>query len=383
MDKINVIIKTTNGCNLRCKYCYNSESGYTREILPLEKFERLLTILGEDFREIMLVWHGGEPTVCGLDYFKKAVEIEEKVHGVNGVRIRNSMQTNGTLLNAEWIEFFKKYDFKIGLSFDGINNDKYRQQTDKTLKTIELMKKKGLKPSCLAVVADDDYDLVENYKYFASLGIPVEFSYLFMEGGAKDLNGLTKEKYVKRYLELVDYWFNDKNGVDVRLIETYIAMAVGSYFRVCTNSSCHGKYLSIAPNGALYNCGRDNMQKYPFGNIDTFSAYKEIYSSQGFNELLKGSIERRKKCKESCEFFEECAGGCADCAASENNLSTPPEFSCYCFRTIYSYVKKKMQEIKDKKISLDQLNPAVKRTLKRCLSVSESNFDNLIAEKFL
>ena len=203
MDKINVIVKTTNACNLRCKYCYNSESGYTTEILPLDKLEKFLTMLAVDFREIVLVWHGGEPTYCGLDYFKKIVEMEDRIHAVNGVVIRNSLQTNGTLLNEEWIDFFKKYDFKVGLSFDGKDNDKYRQQGEKTLKAMQLMQKKGLNASCLAVVADDDYDLIENYEFFASKNIAVEFSYLFMEGGAKTMGSLTKEKYVEKYLKFV------------------------------------------------------------------------------------------------------------------------------------------------------------------------------------
>ncbi|MBQ3596669.1 MAG: radical SAM protein [Clostridia bacterium] len=383
MDRINVIIKTTNDCNLRCKYCYNSESWQKKERLPIQTFEKLITLLSKDFREICLVWHGGEPTMLGLDYFKQVVEIENSAHQVNGVAIRNSLQTNGTLLDKDWIDFFKKYDFKVGLSFDGKDSDKYRQQSQKTLQSIKLMQEKGLKTSCMAVVADDDYDLIENYKYFVDIGCAVEFSYVFMEGGAKDLKGLTKEKFVDKYIEFIDYWFNDKKGVDVRLIETYIAMAMGSYFRICSNSSCHGKYLSIYPDGTLYNCGRDNMSKYPFGNVFEINQFSDIYQSQGFKDLVTGSIQRRNICKSTCEFFDECAGGCADCAVTEGKLDTPAKFSCYCFKRIYTHVKQKMQEIKDKNIPLSQLNPAVARTLKRCFSVSDGNYDNLIAEKFL
>ncbi|MBE7088914.1 MAG: radical SAM protein [Clostridiales bacterium] len=383
MDRINVIIKTTNDCNLRCKYCYNSQSWNKKENLPLEKFERLISILSKDFREICLVWHGGEPTILGLEYFERVVEIENLAHQNNGVVIRNSLQTNGSLLNEEWVDFFKKYNFKVGVSFDGKDSDKYRQLGQKTLQNIKLMQKKGLKASCLAVVADDDYDLIENYKFFAEIGCSVEFSYLFMEGAAKNLQGLTKEKFVDKYLKLIDYWFADKNGVDVRLIETYVAMAMGSYYRICTNSSCHGKYLSIYPDGSLYNCGRDNMSNYPFGNIDSINNFNEIYDSQGFKNLVLGSIARRNACKAACEFFDECTGGCADCAITEGTLDQPAKFSCYCFKRIYSYIKEKMQKIKEDKVPLSELNPALARTLKRCFSVSDGNYENLIAEKFI
>lgn len=383
MDRINVIIKTTNDCNLRCKYCYNSESWHKIESLPLERFEKLINVLAKDFREICLVWHGGEPTTLGLDYFKKVVEIENSAHQVNGVVIRNSFQTNGTLVDPEWVKFFKKYNFKVGLSFDGVNSDKYRQQSQKTLNAISLMQKKGLKTSCMAVVADDDYDLIENYEYFKKIGCAVEFSYVFMEGGAKEMAGLTKETFVDKYIRFIDHWFVDKEGVDVRLIETYIAMAMGSYYRICSNSSCHGKYLSIYPDGTLYNCGRENMSKYPFGNVDEMQSFGEIYNSDGFRELVKGSIERRNICKATCEFFNECAGGCADCAVTEGRINQPAQFSCYFFKKVYSHIKAKMQKIKEDKVPLSELNPAVSRTLKRCLTISDGNYDNLIAEKFI
>jgi uncharacterized protein len=255
--------------------------------------------------------------------------------------------------------------------------------TDKVIASMNLMKHNGMGVSCLAVVADDDYDIVENYKYFASQGIPVEFSYLFMEGSAKNLHPLSPEAYVRKYKELIDYWFTDTNGVGVRLIETYVAMSLGNYFRICSNSSCHGKYLSIWPNGDIYNCARNSMSAYPFGNINSIDSYGDIWKSSGFAALLKGSIERRAKCKESCDYFAECAGGCADCAISEGSLNTPPAFSCYCFRNIYPYIKEKVEAIKANAIALNDCNPSLKKTLVRCMSVSDGKAQNEIAEKFV
>lgn len=385
MDRINIIIKTTYRCNLRCKYCYNGSEHPNKEVLSLDSVKRLFKMLAADFREICVVWHGGEPLSCGLDYFRKVVEIENELKNYNGntITFTNSVQTNGTLINDEWISFFKKHEFKVGISFDGIHNDKYRQLTDKVLMAMERMKKKGMRVSCLAVVADDDYDIVENYKYFASHGIPVEFSYLFMEGSAKELKPLSAESYVEKYKALVDHWFSDRNGVGVRLIETYIAMALGSYFRICNNGSCHGKYISVWPNGDIYNCARDSMSAYPFGNVNTIASYDELFKSEGFEALVKGSIERRKKCKENCDFFAECAGGCADCAIAEGDLTSPPAFSCYFFKSIYPYVRSKVETFKASGAALSDYNPGLKRTLIRCMSVSDGKSENEIAEKFV
>ena len=385
MDRINIIIKTTNNCNLRCKYCYNGDSQFSKEYLKLESVRRLFKILSADFREISVVWHGGEPLSCGIDYFRKVVEIQEELSDNQGNKVvfTNSVQTNGTLIDEEWIEFFKKHKFKVGISFDGINNDAYRQMTEKVLASMRLMKSKGMGVSCLAVVADDDYDIVGNYKYFASMGVPVEFSYMFMEGGAKELAPLSADSFIKKYKELADYWFTDKNGVGVRLIETYVAMSLGNYFRICNHASCHGKYLSVWPDGKIYNCARYSMSKYPFGDIDSIESYSDIFESEGFKELLKGSIERRSKCKEECEYFAECAGGCADCAISEGSLDAPPKFSCYVFKNIYPYIRQKVQEFRACNVPLSEINPAFGKTVMRCMAVSDNKPENEVADKFI
>ena len=311
------------------------------------------------------------------------IEQDLKEYKGNTITFTNSVQTNGTLIDEKWIAFFKKHDFKVGLSFDGMNNEKYRQMTDKVMSSINLMKSKGMSVSCLAVVADNDYDILGNYKYFASMGIPVEFSFLFMEGSAKSLAPLSVETFVEKYKQLIDYWFTDKNGVGIRLIETYVSMALDNYFRICNNSSCHGKFISVWPDGGIYNCARESMRAYKFGDVDTIEAYSDIFDSEGFEQLVKGSVERRAKCKETCEYFAQCAGGCADCAISEGSLTTPPPFSCYCFKHIYPYIKQKVDEVKNGSLALDEYNPELRKTFIRCMSVSDGKADNEIAQKFI
>ncbi len=371
MKHIEVIIKTTYDCNLRCKYCYNSETHYSKEILPRERFEKLLNLLKDSYQSISIVWHGGDPLMCGHEYFEDVMEIEKRISNTASVRFRNSIQTNGTLIDKKWVDIFKKYDIKVGVSFDGINNDLYRQGTEKTLGAMELMKKKGLNFGCMAVVANDDYDLIENYKFFRQKGISVDFSYMFSEGEAKSLDKLSPEKFTKQAIELFDYWLYDREGVGIRLFSTYISMALGSGFRICSNCSCHGKYLSIAPNGDLSNCGRPIIGQYVFGNIDTVSSIEEVYNSPKFIELLSGSIQRRRKCKESCEYFELCGGDCTDQALIGGDITSPDKSSCYSFCKIYSHIKEKIDEIIENGAQLDMLNPTVKSTIIKCFNVSE------------
>lgn len=382
MKRLEVIIEATYGCNLRCKYCYNSVTGYKKESLSHERFKKLVNILADENEDIRIVWHGGEPLTLGIPYYEKMLEIEKEIMDIKGVKISNSFQTNGTLIDNDWIAFFKKHNISgIGISFDGINNEKYRQGSDKTLAAIRLMQKHGIKFGCMAVIGDDEYSLIDNYKFFAERGIRMEFSYLSNEGEADGMNPLTPERFSERACELFDYWLHDKGGIEIRLFSAYISIALGGNFRICSNSSCHGSYLSVAPNGDISNCGRIMMQRYKFANIDDISECRDIFSGDGFIEMLRGAVERRRRCKEGCEFFNECCGGCSEQAILEGDITKPPKNACYNFRTIYSHVRDAVNEIIEGRIPLSELNPAVKRLVLKNFSTGE--FSEPVTEKYV
>lgn len=372
MKTINLIVRVTDGCNMRCKYCYNSETGYDRTVLPLEKIEKLLTLLAKDYNRINVVWHGGEPLMAGKEYFEKAVEIEKKLSSTYGyLSFANSVQTNGSLIDAEWAKFFAKNDFKPGISFDGIDNDKYRGQTQKILAAMKLLKKHGVKFGLLAVVADENYDLKANYDYFAKLGAGAEFSPVFAEGAGKNAEQ-NNEKFARDMIDLFDYWLYDKKGVAIRTFVSYLSMSMGYNRRICTNASCIGKFLSVAPDGTLFNCNRYSVRQYPFAHVDEVNSAAEIFAGEKFVQFVKGSIERRNKCKAQCELFDKCSGGCADCAIAEGNLADIPEHGCYLFRKLYPHVALAAEKIKKEKISLDELNPAVKQMLVTCAAIDHN-----------
>jgi len=383
MKKVEVILKVTDSCNLRCKYCYNSERSYSDECLSLERFEKLLNVLLTGYNLIHIIWHGGEPMTAGIDYFERAMDVERKVHIRSGVVIENSIQTNGTLINGEWIRFFKKYDFKIGISFDGKDNDRYRQGTEKALNAINMLKKAGIRFGCNAVVADNSYDLMENYNFFRSLGISFDFSHLISEGGAKDMPSFDTVAYAKALTDLFDHWIYDSDGVGVRTFGLYLNLASGGNYRICSSCSCHTKYLSISHDGTVYNCGRDSVRAYPFGNIDDLTTVNDIFDSDGAMALISGSIMRREKCKASCEYFELCAGGCADVAITEGGIDKIPVNYCYLFKTVYSHVAEVFKSLMDKNTPLDELNPMVKKIISRSASKTSTTTKNDIANTYV
>jgi uncharacterized protein len=383
MKKIEVILKVTDACNLRCKYCYNSEKAYVKNCLSLEHFEKLLNVLLTGYNMIHIIWHGGEPLCAGIDYFRKAMDVERRIQIQNGVTIENSIQTNGTLIDREWVRFFKEHGFRVGISFDGIDNEAYRGQTEKTRNAMRLLREAGLRFGCNAVVSHNDYDLKANYQFFKEQGISFDFSPLLSEGGGKSMPSTQVVAYAEKLCRLFDEWIYDTDGVSVRTFSLYLNLASGGRFRVCTCASCHLKYLSIAPDGTVYNCGRDSVGQYPFGKIDEFETTAQIFASEGARALIGGSVRRREKCKASCEYFSVCAGGCADIAIMENGLENMPTDFCYTFKTVYKHVSETFARITAEKTPLSQLNPTVKAVLARNMARMTGSTENGLSNTYV
>ena len=368
MKKVEVILKVTEACNLRCKYCYECDREYPTGVFPLDKLEALLRLLRTGYNLIHIIWHGGEPMLAGLAYFKEAMDVERRVHIESGVVIENSIQTNGTLIDKSWAEFFRENGFRVGVSFDGADNERFRGATDRARAGMQALRDASVSFGCNAVVADADYDLAANYAFFRREGIGFDFSRMLAEGGAKVMRPMDAKTYADALCRLYDYWITDTEGVSVRTFALYVNMAVGGKYRICSSCSCHTKYLSVSPDGTLYNCGRESMGHYPFGKIEDFAHVNEIFASEGARALIAGSIARREKCKAICPDFALCAGGCADVAIVEGGLSEIPAEYCMLFRTVYGHVKASVERLLAEKTPLSSLNPAVRGILARTLS---------------
>ena len=167
MPRINVLIKSASGmCNLHCDYCFYSDEiekrrqksyGFMTEATRENIIRRTLSRAD---CAVSYVFQGGEPTLLGLVFFRKVIELE-KTYNKNGIRVDNTLQTNGTLLTEEWCNFLEDNHFLIGLSVDGIRetNDKYRHLKrisrsafELTFKAAEMMDRAGVEYNILTVV---------------------------------------------------------------------------------------------------------------------------------------------------------------------------------------------------------------------------------------
>jgi len=172
-------------CNLDCRYCYylRKEALYPQEKSPRMDFDLLETYIVQHIEAstgpvIQFSWHGGEPTILGLDYFRKIVELERR-HLPAGRRLMNGIQTNGVLLDEDWCRFMAENGFGVGLSMDGPAelHDRYRinkgeQPTHhQTLRAHDLLRKYRIPTDMLCVVNDCNVrHPLRVYRFFKEIG---------------------------------------------------------------------------------------------------------------------------------------------------------------------------------------------------------------------
>lgn len=328
MSLLGLIIKATRQCNLRCEYCHDWRSRY--KPMSFQVLANLMkkSIQNEYYNRIQFIWHGGEPLLLGTKFFEKALFLQNRLKRENQV-ITNTLQTNGTLLTDEWCEFFKKYNFHIGVSLDGPeiihNRNRYyasgKGSFNDVKRGISLLQKHNIRFGTLMVLNSRALSLSpkELFDFFLELGVNV-FSFLPVRpDNVKGEN--TGEKSTPDYVNSVQYtnfmknvfdeWYKlDRPDIQIRELNSLTKVLLGGRASVCTLAGyCIGKYFHIEANGDVYHCDKymgDN--DYHLGNIND-SSFEEICRSDKILNLVKEEKENIEKLKD-CEYFDYCNGGC-------------------------------------------------------------------------
>lgn len=326
---INIILKPTNECNMRCSYCYHSEQGYESNKMTLKMFEHLCSMVFPYYENITLIWHGGEPLLMGLNFYEATIKIINKFIKINGQkRINIIFQTNAILINREWINFFKANDIQIGTSFDGLTNDLTRGNSNELLQVFDLMKKEEFPISAICVVTAKTIDyLSDNYNLFKQLGIGVKFNPVFKtELSENDL--LDENYYINKMTEFLDLWFyDDKCNIFVDPFTDLCNMQL-KRSKSCMYNSCLFSWVSVDCNGMITPCGRNYSKDYCMGNISDYKNIQEAFLTDAYVKLLAGATERRSNCQKVCPIYDKCQGGCNNDAILAGNLNEPDRFHC-------------------------------------------------------
>ncbi|MDP3436488.1 MAG: anaerobic sulfatase maturase [Bacteroidales bacterium] len=338
-----------SNCNLYCKYCYYLDKerfyGTGRKLFPDDLLERYIRqyIESNQVPVVSFVWHGGEPLMAGLDFYKRVVELQFK-HNPQKKRIENSIQTNATLLNEEWCRFFKKYDFLVGVSIDGpksihdenrINREGF-SSFDKTIKGIDLLKRFKVEFNTLSVVSNLSEGKGKSiYIFLKSLGshymqfLPA-VDYItqesssnpplssrpiivspFLESSAIPAPwSVSAAGYGKFLTDIFDEWVvNDVGKIFVQLFDLTLASWVGIEPSVCVYRETCGDNIAVEHNGDVYSCDHFVYPEHIVGNLYR-DDLQDIISSGG--QINFGINKRNTLSREClrCEYYFACGGEC-------------------------------------------------------------------------
>ncbi|HEV2691972.1 MAG TPA: anaerobic sulfatase maturase [Verrucomicrobiae bacterium] len=370
-------------CNLDCKYCFYLEK---EKLYPGESQWRMSdAVLAEYIRqyirsqlvtEINFAWQGGEPTLLGVDFFRKAVALQQQF--ANGKIISNAIQTNGTLLDDEWCEFLAQHKFLVGLSIDGPRelHDRYRvdkrqQPTfDKVMRGLELLKKHGVEFNTLTVVnSANSLAPLEVYRFLKGIGsqflqfIPLveraaptemktegyDFAAPPLPGRKTETSPVTPEsvdaaQYGTFLCAIFDEWVRHDVGTTfVQLFDTALGNWMGLGSSLCVFAEKCGAALAIEHNGDLYSCDHYVYPRYKLGNVMNQSLGAMVRAPQQIRFGNEKSDTLPKYCRK-CEVRFACNGECP-----KHRFTTTPEgedglnYLCAGYKKFFNHIDPHMK----------------------------------------
>jgi uncharacterized protein len=317
-------------CNLDCQYCYyRDKSSLYPEGGAFQMTEKLLeTYIIQHFEaatgpDVDFSWHGGEPTILGIGFFRKAVELQRR-HKPAGWRVRNGIQTNGTLLDEEWGRFLAGEDFSVGLSLDGPAelHDPYRVTRGGkathalTMRAYELLQKFRINTDILCAVHNLNVrNPLAVYRFFRSIGCRYLGFLPVVEQSPGTATGVSPhtpsaEEYGAFLCKIFDEWIaRDVGRMVVQTFEEAGRPALGLEHSLCVFREMCGQIPVLEHNGDLFPCDHFVDSEHRLGNIceTPLSRLLDSEAQRNFGEAKRSALPR---CCLECEVLVMCNGGC-------------------------------------------------------------------------
>lgn len=344
-----LIIKLTNNCNLNCSYCYhrrdsNRNMGLSLTRSQLETLIRGLLENNEHCAEF--IWHGGEPLLAGLDTFGFIVE-KQNEYNTKGLAIRNSVQTNGTLLNEEYIQFFNENGFSIGISIDGpfdmhaAERGTFPSEYETILHSLDSLSGMNARYGTLCVVGKHHigqarriFRMIDEHR-ISNIGfLPCVVHH---QGMIDPDMTISPDEYAQFLIDFFEIWIHSQTkGLSIRNFDDCIRFYTNKPSKTCISCNICDHYLTIAPDGGIYLCDNfDLSADHLVGHIDDgFWAVDEALPMR----QLKEAMARYPKGCEECRYFRGCFGGCkyyrwlADCSMECK------QYYCKAQQRVYAHV---------------------------------------------
>jgi len=318
----------------------------SREVLE----EMIRQYLSFRFPVSCLSWQGGEPTLCGLDFFKEAVRLQMK-HGRGGQVVSNAFQTNGILLDREWCLFFNKYKFLVGLSLDGpeyLHNFYRRGSWEDVMRAARLLSDYQVEFNILTMVTRKSQTRAkELFHWFPDHG----FRYLqfipclerLPKGGLAPFSA-TAEGYGDFLCELFDLWWENKDeGISIRLFDTILERLVYGRFTFCIFSPVCQGYLVVEHDGSVYPCDFFVRRDTRLGNLME-KPLDELFRSSAYRDFGRRKSALPDECR-VCQWLSFCWGGCQKDRIDAQGRPSTKTFFCRSYRQFFSHAMPRLKNL--------------------------------------
>lgn len=333
----NIMIKPVGSlCNLKCHYCYYLDKaeiyGGKEPRMSEQMLEHFIKeyIAANDVRDVFFNWHGGEPLLAGIDFYRKAMAFQRKY--ADGKHIHNTLQTNATLITREWAEFFRANNFLIGVSLDGPQNvhDRYRggkggaSVFDRVIKGIMELYRAGVQYNVMATVnRQSEGRGLEIYQFLKSAGTRfIQFMPVLehtkdglivdpqVQGARIAPWSVSPEGYGRFLCDIFDYWVrNDVGKVFVNQFDAVLACWCGAQPGICALAQTCGGNSIIEHNGDLYPCDHFVYEGYKIGNV----LETDLRTLMNSTKQVRFGVDKRNALPDECikcQWFFTCHGEC-------------------------------------------------------------------------
>ncbi len=360
------VIKPTHLCNLACKYCYNDD---VRD--PIMRESTLERVIEQTFayvekfegdRLASFIWHGGEPMIAGLPFFEKVCHFQKQY--ANDVKFDNLIQTNGTLINQEWITFFKEAKFGVSISIDGPAKLHDALRTDhrgqgsfsRVEKALEKVQAAGLPLGVCVVLSRANIDYVEQvYEFLAERKLPFNIIPLNRSGAARENYfdvGLDAEEYGKAWIRMYDRWFDANQDYVYCSDFVYKTRAIlaGQPADCIGLEQCSNTNISVDPIGDVYPCASlSGTPETKYGNLieEDLQAIMQSTRAQAYRN------RRADDQCQTCKWQHVCHGGCQARAYKFFGDHQLRDYYCPSLFQIYEHIEKRLNEQLELKDRID------------------------------
>ena len=347
-----------SACNLACRYCYYLDKaelyGGREPVMSPELLEEYIRQYIEacEVDTVEFCWHGGEPLMLGIDYFRRALKLQRKYAG--GKTIHNSLQTNGTLLDENWCRLFADNDFLVGISIDGPEdlhnahrvNKGGRPTFSRVAGAIAMMRRMKVEFNTLSVVSKLSEERgLEIYRFLRDeMGsrfmqfLPAED---WLPDGTLAPWSISGEGYGKFLCDIFDEWVRrDVGGCFVQIFDVTLSQWCGLPSSICTMADTCGEGLAVEHNGDVYSCDHFVTPDNLLGNISA-TPLSELFDSE---KRLRFALFKRNGLNPECprcKWYPYCHGGCPGHRVDGKNAL------CEGLKMFFSHVEPAMDRMKE------------------------------------